>query len=115
MISDPMSQFQRPPGSVDVKIKEIPEGNFRVRLLGTVVAIQAGSLILNDGEDQLMLKVGSVSISDLTVGDTIRAICMVQRSPQGIGGTIFAWNKMTADQILKYWRLVKIERRVPKE
>lgn len=110
-----MSQFSSTPGSIDVKIGEIPIGTFRVKVIGTVVNLTVTSLIINDGEHSLKTNLGQASIEKLEVGQTIRAIMDVVRKEDGIFGTLTAWNLMKPNQVEKYWRLVKIERRIPKE
>lgn len=108
-----MSQYQRPAAAVDTKIEEIPEGSYRVKIIGTVVNVTPTSMGINDKTGQITLTAGNVPLEGLEVGTFGRFIADVTRSNDKLSGNLITWNAMSPEIREKYWKLVRIERRTP--
>lgn len=108
-----MSNRQGVPGSTDLFIEEIPEGNYRIRIVGLVVNISAVAIEINDGTGQLTLSINNHSPDEFTVGSSGRFIAEITRAEDRTVGTLLAWNPITQELIPKYRKLVSIERRIP--
>jgi len=101
-------------GSVDVKIEEIPEGSFRVKIIGTVVNLTTTTITLNDGTGTVTLNLGNCSVENLAVKTLGRFLCDITNSGTTLVGEVILWHEMPRELVDKYWKLVQIERRVPR-
>ena len=109
-----MPPYKRPPPSIDVFIAEVPIGNFRVKIIGSIVNITPTTIVVNDGTGQIDLSLNKISSSDMKIKQLGRFIADIIHSEEKIGGHLIVWQQITPTQAKDYQRLVKIERRIPK-
>lgn len=105
------------PPAIDFSITEITDAKelpARVRIIGVVVNLGAVSFTLNDGDAQLDVQYGQLSVGDLAVKQFYRIIAEVQY----ISG-LFVFlgmyaHPMDAQAYEQYKKIVKLERRLQK-
>lgn len=98
-----------------MSINEIPGGQSRIKIIGSVVNISPTHLDINDGSGQISINLGTHDPSQLSIGNMGRFLVDVHKSEKSISGQLIAWQAVTAEQAKRYQQLVKIERRIPKE
>ena len=110
-----MGSYEKIKPSYDSALEEVTIGTHRIKVVGHVVSLTGNSCLINDGTSQLNLALANFSSDELTVGSLGRFLITATKTETEFYGELVAFHALTKEQAKQYDRLIKLERKIPKE
>ena len=108
------NEFEKLKPSIDTTIDKIPDGNYRAKIIGTIVSHSSNNIVVNDSTGQILISTTTFDPSSFDVTDFGRFVISTRKENDNFYGILVAFHKMTKQELRQYQRLLKLERRIPK-